>query len=81
MLVNAVADKDHQAQIMLFDSGYVSRGKLKLAQALKRMLNTTLKSNRMVSLSKEDSYVHINAIESARPNDSNSVSWSLDNFF
>ena len=48
---------------MLFDSEYASWENLKRVHTLKRTFYTTLKSNRMVSLSKEASYVHLDAIE------------------
>jgi hypothetical protein len=63
MLVNAISDKGLKAKTVLFDSWYASWENLKLVQALKRIFYTTLKSNRMVSLSKEDGYVHLDAIE------------------
>lgn len=63
MLVNAIADKGLKAKTVLFDSWYASWENLKLVHALKRTFYTTLKSNRMVSLSKEEGYVHLDAIE------------------
>jgi len=63
MLVNAIADKGLKAKTVLFDSWYASWENLKLIHALKRIFYTTLKSNRMVSLNKEDGYVHLDAIE------------------
>jgi len=64
MLVNAIADKGLKAKTMLFDSWYASpRENLKLVHLLKRTFYTTLKSNRRVSLSKEEGYVHLDAIE------------------
>ncbi|WP_334168720.1 IS701 family transposase [Methylobacter sp.] len=63
MLVNAIADKGLKAKTVLFDSWYASWENLKLVHTLKRTFYTTLKSNRMVSLSKEEGYVHLDAIE------------------
>ena len=63
MLVNAIADKGLKAKTVLFDSGYASWENLKWVNALKRTFYTTLKSNRLVSLSKEESYVHLDDIE------------------
>jgi len=48
---------------VLFDSGYASWENLKRVHAFKRTFYTTLKSNRMVSLSKEEGYMHLDAIE------------------
>ena len=63
MLVNAIADKGLKAKTVLFDSWYASWENLKLVNTLKRTFYTTLKSNRMISLSKEEGYVHLDAIE------------------
>ncbi|TRW96110.1 transposase [Candidatus Methylobacter oryzae] len=63
MLVNAIADKALKAKTVLFDSWYASWENLKLVHSLKRTFYTTLKSNRMISLSKEEGYVHLDEIE------------------
>jgi hypothetical protein len=60
---NAIADKGLKAKTVLFDSWYASWENLKLVNTLKRTFYTTLKSNRRVSLSKEEGYVHLDAIE------------------
>lgn len=56
ILVNAIADKGLKAKTVLFDSWYASWENLKLVHALKRTFYTTLKSNRLVSFSKEEGY-------------------------
>jgi hypothetical protein len=63
MLINALADKDIQAKTVLFDSWYGSWQNLKLVHSLKRIFYTPLKGNRLVSLSKEEGYVHLDDIE------------------
>ena len=59
----ALADKNLQAQTILFDSWYASVDNLKLIERLGRYFVTTLKSNRMVSLSPESGYVHLEGLE------------------
>lgn len=63
MLVRAVSDKELQAQTLLFDSWYASLDNLKLIERLGRYFVTTLKSNRLVSLSKEQGYIHLQEVE------------------
>jgi hypothetical protein len=63
MLINAVADKRILAKTVLFDSWYSAWENLKLVSALKLTFFTTLKSNRLVSLTKEEGYVHLDEIE------------------
>jgi len=53
MLIRAHSDKALQAQTLLFDSWYGSVDNLKLIERLGRFFVTTLKSNRLVSVSKE----------------------------
>jgi SRSO17 transposase len=62
MLLNAKQDKAVQAQTVLFDSWYGSWENLKLVHTLGMVFFTTLKSNRMVSLSKADGYIHLDEI-------------------
>jgi len=57
MLVRAVADKRLQARTVLFDSWYAAADNLKLIQRLALIFFTTLKEDRLVSLSKEDGYM------------------------
>jgi len=63
MLLNAKHDKGIKANIVLFDSWYGSWENLKCVHRLKMVFFTTLKSNRMVSLSKEAGYIHLNEID------------------
>ncbi len=48
---------------MLFDSWYAAADNLKLIQRLNLIFFTTLKANRMVSLSKEAGYMHLDQVE------------------
>ena len=59
MFVNAVDQKHLQARTILFDGWYASAENLKLIHRRKRRFFTTLKSKRLVSLSKEQGYVHL----------------------
>jgi hypothetical protein len=63
MVRNAMADKRIQAKRILFDSWYAAANNLKLVHRLGLIFFTTLKSNRMVSLSKEAGYLHLDQIE------------------
>ena len=63
MLVRAVANKGIQARTILFDSWYAAAENLKLIQRLNLVFFTTLKENRLVSLSKEEGYIHLAHIE------------------
>jgi len=63
MVINAVFAKKIKAKRILFDSWYASAANLKLVHRLGLVFFTTLKSNRMVSLSKEDGWIHLNEIE------------------
>ena len=63
MLLRAKHDKCLQARTVLFDSWYASVDNLKLLHRLERVFGTTLKSNRLVSLSKEAGYIHLQEIE------------------
>jgi hypothetical protein len=63
MLINAVSAKQILAKRVLFDSWYSSWQNLKLVNSLQLFFYTTLKSNRLVSLSKETGYVHLDSIE------------------
>lgn len=63
MLINAVSAKQLAAKRVLFDNWYSSWQNLKLVNSLKLFFYTTLKNNRLVSLSKETGYVHLNTIE------------------
>ena len=63
MLLNAVQVKNIQAKTVLFDNWYSSWENLKLGVSLSLIFFTTLKSNRLVSLSKEAGYIHLDEIE------------------
>jgi hypothetical protein len=59
MLLRAKHDKRLQARTVLFDSWYASVDNLKLIHRLELVFVTTLKSNRLVSLSKDEGYIHL----------------------
>jgi hypothetical protein len=63
MFVNAVAHKQLQTRTILFDGWYASATNLKLIHRRHWTFFTTLKSNRLVSLSKEQGYIHLEEIE------------------
>jgi hypothetical protein len=63
MFVNALDLKHLHARTILFDGWYASAENLKLIHRRKRIFFTTLKSNRLVSLSKEAGYCHLEDIE------------------
>jgi SRSO17 transposase len=63
MLLNAKQAKAVQAQTVLFDSWYGSWENLKLVNSLGMVFFTTLKSNRLLSLSKEAGYIHLDEID------------------
>jgi hypothetical protein len=63
MVVNALDLKPLHAHPILFDGWYASAENLKLSHRRKRIFVTTLKSNRLGSLSKEAGYCHLIAIE------------------
>jgi hypothetical protein len=63
MFLRAVSDKQLQARTILFDAWYASVENLKLIHRSGWTFFTILKSNRLVSLSKEQGYLHLDAIE------------------
>jgi len=68
MLLRAISDKrlharTLHARTLLFDAWYASVDNLKLIERLGRCLVTTLKSNRLVSLSKEQGYIHLQEVD------------------
>lgn len=63
MLMRAVADKHIQAKTVLFDAWYAAAENLKLIHRLGLIFFTTLKENRLVSLSKEEGYIHLDQID------------------
>ena len=63
MCVNAVDQKQIQARTILFDGWSASAENLKLIHRRKWTFFPTLKSNRLVSVSKEQGYIHLEALE------------------
>jgi len=63
MFVNANEHKQIKARTILFDSWYASVENLKLIHRRNWTFFTTLKSNRLVSLSKEQGYIHLDEID------------------
>jgi hypothetical protein len=59
MFINAIEQKHIQARTILFDGWYASAENLKLIHRRKRIFFTTLKSNRLVSVSKDEGYLHL----------------------
>ncbi len=59
LLLAAKGDKQIKARTLLFDSWYASVDNLKLIVRLDMFFVTTLKENRLVSLSKEQGYIHL----------------------
>jgi SRSO17 transposase len=62
MLLRAKSDKQIQARTLLFDSWYASVDNLKLIIRLGLWFISSLKDNRLVSLSKEQGYIHLQDI-------------------
>jgi hypothetical protein len=62
MLMGAIANKRLRAKRVLFDNWYASVDNLKLVVRLGLVFVTTPKSNRLVSLSKEQGYVHLQGL-------------------
>lgn len=56
-------EKGLKAKIVLFDSWYASVANLKLVHKSERYFVTTLKANRLVSLSPQTGYVHLDQLE------------------
>jgi hypothetical protein len=63
MFLNALDQKQIRARTILFDGGDASAENLKVIHRRKRTFFTTLKSNRLVSLSKEQGYVPLEELE------------------
>ena len=63
MLLNAFHDKGIQANTILFDSWYASESNLKLIHRMNKVFVTRLKSNRLVSVSREGGYMHMEALD------------------
>ena len=62
MFENAITHKHIKARTILFDAWYASVDNLKHIHRCGWTFFTTLKTNRMVSLSKEEGYVHLDQI-------------------
>jgi hypothetical protein len=62
MLLRAKSDKQIKANTILFDSWYASVNNLKVIHRLGMVFVTTLKDNRLVSVSKEAGYVHLDTL-------------------
>ena len=63
MLVRAVAAKRIKARTVLIDSWYAGADNLKLIHRLGLVFFTTLKENRLVSLSPAQGYIHLDQID------------------
>ncbi len=63
MFLAAITTKNLKAKTVLFDSWYASVENLKLVHRANRYFVTTLKSNRMVSVSPQTGYVHLDQLE------------------
>lgn len=63
MLIAARHDKGIKANTILMDSWYASVSNLKLIHRMGMIFVTTLKENRLVSLTKEGGYIHLSEIE------------------
>lgn len=63
MLRQAYKEKVIKARTVLFDSWYAAAENLKFIHRLEKIFVTTLKENRLVSLSPEGGYIHLQKIE------------------
>ncbi len=63
MFIAAKKEKGIKASIILFDSWYASVKNIKLIHRMGMQFITTLKDNRLISLSKEGGYIHLQEIE------------------
>jgi len=63
MFIQAIENKALKARTILFDAWYASSENLKLIHRRRWTFFTTLKSNRLVSLSKEAGYCHLEEME------------------
>lgn len=63
MVVRAKSDKQIKARTLLFDSWYASVDNLKLIERLGMVFVTTLKDNRLVSLTQDAGYIHLQDID------------------
>lgn len=63
MFLHAADNKKLKARTILFDAWYASSENLKLIHRRRWTFFTTLKSNRLVSLSKDQGYIHLDEID------------------
>jgi hypothetical protein len=63
MLKTAFDVHDIHAKYILFDSWYASVANLKYIHRKDRIFYTTLKSNRLISITKEEGYIHLQDID------------------
>ena len=63
MLRQSFEEKGIRAQTILFDSWYAGSENLKYIHSVDKFFVTTLKENRLVSLDKEQGYIHLQQIE------------------
>jgi Transposase DDE domain len=63
MLKTAFDVHDIRAKYILFDSWYASVANLKYIHRKDRIFYTTLKSNRLISITKEEGYIHLQDID------------------
>ncbi len=63
MVIAAKTDKKIKAQTLLFDSWYASVDNLKLIARMGMTFVSTLKENRLISLTKKGGYIHLQEIE------------------
>jgi len=63
MFLQAIENKALKARTILFDAWYASAENLKVIHRRRWTFFTTLKSNRLVSLSKDTGYVHLDEID------------------
>ncbi len=67
MLRLAFEEKRIQAQTILFDNGYASSENIKYIHRLVKLFITALKENRLISLSKEQGYIHLQDLQWTDP--------------
>jgi Transposase DDE domain len=77
MLKAAFGARNIRAKYILFDSWYASVANLKYIHRQDRIFYTTLKSNRLVSITKEEGYIHLQDIDWTAERLKNGVSVKL----
>jgi len=63
MLKTAFEERNIRAKYIAFDSWYASVANLKYVHRQGRIFYTTLKSNRLISITKEEGYIHLQDID------------------